>query len=328
MSQSNQFKLDEHAIALRQKGETKVRDTLGFIIFHTLPLGIFWTGASTFDWVMCILMYFVRMFFITSGYHRYFSHRTFKTSRFFQFILAFMAQTSVQKGILWWASLHRDHHRHSDKPEDPHSMKLYGFWYSHIGWIMERTFKKTNYTRISDFAKFAELRWLNKYYLVPPLVLAISLMLLGGYVNGRGATDGFAATGNISALFSYGWSTLLTAFFLSTAILYHGTFSINSLMHKFGKQRYETGDESRNSLILALLTLGEGWHNNHHYYMSSTRQGFFWWEIDITYYILKTLAFLRIVWDINEVPAHVKFSKSIAEAKEKEKWLREQKKND
>lgn len=324
MEKTTEFKLDEQALELRKHGKTRFRDTIAFLLFHTAPIAIFWTGATTFDWLMCVAMYFVRMFFITGGYHRYFSHRTYKTSRVFQFILAFMAETSAQKGILWWGAHHRDHHRHSDTPADPHSMKLYGFWYSHMGWIMEQSFKATNFTRISDFTKYAELRWINKHFLVPPVTLAVFLVLLGGYINGKDVADGFSATGNFGAIFSYGWSTLFTAFFLSTAILYHGTFSINSIMHKFGKQRYETGDESRNSLILALVTLGEGWHNNHHYYMSSTRQGFFWWEIDITYYILKFLSFFGIVWDINEVPHHVKYSKNLKEAKEKERWLRNQ----
>lgn len=285
--------------------------SFGFIFVHLIPLAAIWTGATAFDWFVCVSLYFIRMFFITGVYHRYFSHRTYKTSRWFQFFLAFMAETSVQKGVLWWAAHHRVHHRTSDTPEDPHSMKLYGFWYSHLGWILGPDYKETHFKLIQDYAKFPELRWLNKNHIVPVVFLATVVAALGGYVNG----------GSISMIVSPdgGLSTLLIGFFLSTVFLYHGTFSINSIMHKFGRQRYKTGDESRNNLILALLTLGEGWHNNHHYYMSSTRQGFYWWEIDITYYILKTLSFVGLVWDIQEVPEKVRNSNFIEGSRESQK---------
>jgi stearoyl-CoA desaturase (delta-9 desaturase) len=247
------------------------------------------------------------MFWITGGYHRYFAHKSYKTSRFFQFIIAFMAQTSAQKGALWWAAHHRHHHRYSDTPEDPHSMKIYGFWYSHIGWIVGPDFKKTDYKTIGDYSKYPELVWLNKYYLVPPFVLALSVMALGGIVDG----------GSITMMFSKaGFSALFISFLLSTVILYHGTFSINSIMHKFGKQRYETGEESKNSVWLALLTMGEGWHNNHHYYETASRQGFFWWEVDITWYILKMMSWLGLIWDLKGVPKHIKYSKNKQHAQE------------
>ena len=275
-------------------------------MLHFVPLAIIWTGVTLFDWFVCISLYLVRMFFVTGGYHRYFSHRTYRTSRAFQFFLAFMAQTSAQKGALWWAAHHRHHHKHSDQPEDPHSMKLYGFWYSHVGWFLSPEFKKTEFKAIKDFAKYPELVWLNRFYILPPIVLGILVFLLGGYVNG----------GSMATVFTHGWSTLVVGFALSTVILYHGTFSINSLMHKFGKPRYDTGDESKNSLWLALVTLGEGWHNNHHYYTSTARQGFYWWEIDLTYYILKMLSWVRIIWDIREVPPHIKYSRTKEEARQ------------
>ncbi|HMP99636.1 MAG TPA: acyl-CoA desaturase [Cyclobacteriaceae bacterium] len=302
--------VQQETIQLRQLNKPKLIKEISFIIVHLLPLGALWTGATWFDWMICGLLYFFRMFWVTGGYHRYFSHRTYKTSRFFQFIIAFMAQTSAQKGALWWASHHRHHHRHSDTPDDPHSMKLYGFWYSHIGWIIGPDYKETDYKVIGDYAKYPELVWLNKYYLVPPFILAIAVMALGGIVNG----------GSIAAMFTTaGFSTLFIGFFLSTVILYHATFSINSLMHKIGKQRYDSGDESKNSLWLALITLGEGWHNNHHYYEVSTRQGFFWWEIDITYYILRVFSWMGLIWELKEVPSHIKYSKNKAEARELKK---------
>jgi stearoyl-CoA desaturase (Delta-9 desaturase) len=279
---------------------------MGFVLIHLLPLLALLPGITVtfFDWMLCIFLYFGRMVFVTGVYHRYFSHKTFKTSRVFQFILAFIAQTSVQKGVLWWAAHHRIHHKTSDTPQDPHSMKLYGFWYSHVGWILGPDYNETHYELIQDYAKYKEIVWLNKNHTIPPLVLAIVVFFLGAKVNGGSFLD-----------YQAGLSTLLIGFFLSTAILFHGTFTINSVTHYFGKKRYETGDESRNSLFFALLTLGEGWHNNHHYYPSSNRNGFFWWEIDITFYFFKMLSFLGLVWDIQGVPDHIKYSKNLEDAK-------------
>ncbi len=284
-----------------------LRSEIGFGLLHLSPVLIFWTGSTMFDWMVCIALYFIRMFLVTGGYHRYFSHKTFKTSRFVQFLIAFGAETSLQKGALWWAAHHRTHHKYSDLPKDPHSKKLYGFWYSHIGWIMGPDYKTTEYDVIRDYAKYKDIRWINKYYLLPPFVLMIAVWLVGGYVN---------SGGDWALVPTAGLSTLVVGFFTSTVILFHGTFSINSLMHMIGNQRYKSKDESKNSLILALVTLGEGWHNNHHYYQSSVRQGFFWWEIDITFYLLKILSWFGIIWDLRPVPAHIKYSKNKEEARE------------
>ncbi len=249
-----------------------------FVLVHLACLGVFWTGVRWTDVALCLAFYYGRMFFVTAGYHRYFSHRSFKTSRAFQFVLAFCAMTSAQKGVLWWAAHHRAHHQYSDTDEDLHSPSRDGFWWSHAGWILSNVNDLTDVARIRDFAKFAELRWLDRWHLVPAITLAVSIFLMGG------------------------WRALFWGFFVSTVILWHGTFCINSLAHVFGKVRYKTTDTSKNSMMLALLTMGEGWHNNHHRYMSSTRQGFFWWEIDGSYYILKVLSWLRLVWDLREPP--------------------------
>jgi stearoyl-CoA desaturase (delta-9 desaturase) len=290
----------EIPIVLEKRSKPHLKTEVTFIIVHLLPLAALFTGATWFDWSMCAFFYFFRMFWITGGYHRYFAHKSYKTSRWFQFIIAFMAETSAQKGALWWAAHHRHHHRHSDTPADPHSMKLYGFWYSHVGWIVGPDYKETDFKTIGDYAKYPELVWLNKHYLVPPTILALVVMALGGIVDG----------GSITMMFSkVGFSALFIGFFLSTVITYHGTFSINSIMHKFGNQRYNTNDESKNSVWLALLTLGEGWHNNHHYYEVASRQGFFWWEIDITWYILKIFSWFGLIWDLKGVPDHIKYSK-------------------
>lgn len=246
--------------------------SIPFFLVHILALGIFFFPFSWSTVALILGLYYVRMFFLTAGYHRYFAHRSYKMGRFMQFLMAVGGASCTQKGPLWWAGHHRNHHRWSDQPQDIHSPKD-GFWWSHVGWILSSKYDEAPLEKIKDFARFPELRWLDKYHLVPPVLLATALTLILGW---RG-------------LFIY---------FASTVLLWHGTFFINSLAHVFGRRRYATTDTSRNSMILALLTLGEGWHNNHHYYQSATRQGFFWWEIDITYYILKLMSFVGLVRDL------------------------------
>jgi len=252
-----------------------------FFLIHLLAFGSIWTGITPAAAICCAVLYFVRMFAVTGVYHRYFSHRTYKTSRFFQFCLAFLAQTSAQRGALWWAAHHRHHHRYSDQPEDLHSVANDGFWYSHMLWIFDDGNQATDYNRIRDFARFPELRFLNKYYLLPPIALGTLVF------------------------FTLGASGLFFGFFASTVLLWHGTFTINSLSHVFGNKRFVTTDHSRNNWLLAIVTMGEGWHNNHHRYSGSTRQGFYWYEYDITYYILKALSFVGLVWKLSPVPESV-----------------------
>jgi stearoyl-CoA desaturase (delta-9 desaturase) len=248
----------------------------------------FFTGVSASDLVLFGATFFVRMFAITGGYHRYFSHRTYKTSRAFQFVLGFLGTSAVQKGPLWWASHHRPHHRFSDQPEDPHSPRE-GFWHAHQGWIFDGRWDDTRLDQVRDLARYPELVWLNRWHVVAPIALAILCFWIGGL------------------------SGLVWGFLISTVATWHCTYMINSLTHRFGRVRYDTGDDSRNSFILALLTLGEGWHNNHHYYQSCTRQGFFWWEIDVTYYILRSLQAVGVVWDIKEPPARVLRDETLSE---------------
>jgi len=248
-----------------------------FLLVHLAPLGALWSGVRLFDILLCIGLYFGRMFFITAVYHRYFAHRSYKMGRVMQFLMAWGGASAMQKGPLWWAAHHRMHHKYSDTDRDVHS-PLRGMWWSHVGWILCKRYMHTEWDQIRDFAKYPELRWLNKYHLVPPFVLAAICFLVGG------------------------WSALFVGFFLSTVLLYHGTFTVNSLAHIFGRRRFVTDDTSRNSLLIALITNGEGWHNNHHYYQSAARQGFFWWEIDISYYGLKALSWLRLVTDLRQVP--------------------------
>lgn len=251
-----------------------------FIMCHLAVFGAIWSGVTWQAVVVCAVLYFVRMFGVTAGYHRYFSHRTFKTSRVMQFLLALVAESSAQKGALWWAAHHRDHHKHSDTERDIHSPVQRGFWYAHCGWLFDYT-EDTKWDRIKDLSKFPELVILNRFEKLVPTVL------------------GFAVW------YFFGWSGLFIGFFLSTVLLWHGTFVINSLAHVHGSRRYATDDDSRNNPWLAIVTLGEGWHNNHHHYQGSVRQGFYWWELDITYLVLKAMAFVGLVWDLRQPPARV-----------------------
>ena len=251
-----------------------------FVLAHLAVLGAFWSGVTWEAIVLCIVLLFVRVLGITTGYHRYFAHRAYKTSRAFQFVLAFLAQTSSQKGVLWWAAHHRVHHKLSDQPGDVHSPVQRSFLYAHVGWLFDNT-EETRWDKIRDFAKYPELRWLNKYWVLPPTLLAVACFLIAG------------------------WPGLFIGFFLSTVLLWHNTFLINSLTHVWGKKRFDTTDESRNNFLTALLTLGEGWHNNHHHYQSSARNGFYWWEVDVTYYVLKMLSWVGLIWDLRPVPSHV-----------------------
>jgi stearoyl-CoA desaturase (Delta-9 desaturase) len=271
---------------------------LAFVAVHVGALGVSFTGITWTDFALCVALYAVRMFAITAGYHRYFAHRAYATSRVFQFILAFLAQTSLQSGAVWWAAKHRDHHSHSDTERDSHSPRQYGFWFAHLGWIFHETGGKADYSRVPDLTRYPELMWLDRQRFMPGLVLGF-LVWLG-----------------------FGWSGLFAGFLLSTVVLYHATFAINSVAHVSGRQRYLTGDDSRNNWWLALLTLGEGWHNNHHYFMASTRQGFYWWEVDITYYLLRGLAALGIVRDLKQPPAHVRAGQRSLSAELKERVAR------
>ena len=240
-------------------------------------LGWSWRGLA---WA--IGLYAVRLFFVTGAYHRYFAHRSFKTSRWFQFVLALGATATAQKGVLWWAAHHRRHHRGSDTVDDLHSPYHGGFWWSHMGWILARDFEGTDHAAIKDFARYPELRWLDRYWVVPVIAVAGLSYLVGG------------------------WFGLTWAFAVSQVLCWHGTFTINSLSHLWGGRRYASGDHSRNNPVLAIVTLGEGWHNNHHHYQVAARQGFFWWEVDITYYVLRLLALLGLVRELHGVPAHIR----------------------
>ncbi|MSP91765.1 MAG: acyl-CoA desaturase [Myxococcales bacterium] len=258
-------------------------------VLHVAAAIALWLAPPTWPLVvLAIGSYGLRMFGITAGFHRYFAHRAYRTSRVFQFVLAFLGGASTQNGALWWAAHHRDHHRLSDQPGDLHSPVRDGFWWSHIGWIVHSSSTPIRRENIKDFAQYPELWWLDEHRLVAPAIY-------GGLLFAFGGLDAF-----------------LWGYCVSTVALWHGTFVINSLAHVWGSRRYATTDASRNNFWLALVTLGEGWHNNHHHYQSAARQGFHWWEIDGSYLVLRALAAVGIVWKLREVPARVLHANLVA----------------
>jgi len=252
-----------------------------FVLIHLGCFAAIWTGITLEAIILCVGLYWLRIFAIGAGYHRYFSHRAYSTSRAFQLVLAVVSQSTAQKSVLWWAVKHRHHHAHSDTAEDVHSPRHKGFIYSHVGWIFARKHDVADLTKIADLARYPELMWLHKYEVVPAIVLAVLCFVVAG------------------------WPGLVVGFLWSTVLVYHATFCINSLAHVRGSKRYVTGDDSRNNLLLAIFTMGEGWHNNHHAYQSSVRQGFKWWEIDPTYYLLRALSWTGLVWDLKTPPQQV-----------------------
>ncbi|NCN10808.1 MAG: acyl-CoA desaturase [Leptospira sp.] len=253
-------------------------------IFFLVEATVLFVFTVEFQWHLLGLavgMYYLRMFGITAGYHRYFSHNAFKTSRVFQFILGWIGAMSMQKGPLWWAAHHRNHHRYSDTELDIHSPKQKGFWYSHMIWFLKDDYNDYDSRIIKDYYKYPEMVWLDRYNWIPPLTYAIGLYLIGG------------------------WAWLVYGYAVSTFFLGHGTWAINSLAHVIGSRRYDTKDDSRNNFFLAIITMGEGWHNNHHHYAHSANQGFFWYEIDLSYYILRFLSMFGIVWDLKMPPLKI-----------------------
>ena len=264
---------------------------LPFIGMHLACLGVIAVGVSWFALAVAAALYALRMFALTGFYHRYFSHKAFKTSRAMQFAFALVGATCVQRGPLWWAAHHRNHHRHADTAADLHSPLLRGFFWSHMGWFLTPRGFRTDWNAIPDLRRYPELRWLDRFDIAVPVALAIGLFLLGRWL--EHAHPEFGTSGA---------QLLIWGFFVSTIVLFHATVTINSLAHRFGTRRYDTADNSRNNWLLALITFGEGWHNNHHHFPGAARQGFRWWELDLTYYVLRALAACGLVWDLKPVP--------------------------
>jgi stearoyl-CoA desaturase (Delta-9 desaturase) len=264
-----------------------------FIGMHLMCLGVYFTGVSPIALWTALALYALRMFAITAFYHRYFSHRAFRTSRLVQFVFGVIGASSVQRGPLWWAAHHRHHHRHADTEHDPHSPRA-GFLRSHMGWFLTRAGFRADRSRVRDLERYPELRLLDRFDVLVPVALATALFFWGGWLQRNHPGLGTSAA-----------QMLVWGFFVSTVVLFHATVTINSLAHRWGRRRYDTRDDSRNNAFLALITFGEGWHNNHHHFPGSARQGHRWWEIDLSWYVLCVLAALRIVSDLKAVPAEL-----------------------
>ena len=261
-----------------------------FILLHVACLAVFFVGVSWFAVVVMLAFYFLRMFAITAFYHRYFSHKSFKTSRAVQFFFALVGVMSTQNGPLWWAAHHRHHHRNADQPTDLHSPRD-GFWYSHMGWFLNKKNFFTQEHLVKDWIKFPELRWLDRNSVLVSILTLISFWVIGSLL------EHFAPS-----LKTNGPQLVVWGFLISTVLLTHATLTINSFAHRFGFRTYPTQDDSRNNWFLALITLGEGWHNNHHFCPASVRQGFVWWQIDVSYYVLRMMAAVGLVWDLVPIP--------------------------
>ena len=265
--------------------------TVPYIGVHLACLGVVWVGWSWTAVAAAVALYLARMFAITGFYHRYFSHKSFKTSRAFQFVMAVWGASSVQRGPLWWAAHHRHHHQHSDDEADWHSPTRRGFWFAHMGWFLTKGAFATQTKYIRDLLRFPELRFIDRFDWIVPVLLAAGTYAFGAILEREAPGLG-----------TNGPQMLVWGFFISTVVNYHATYTINSLSHVFGRRRFATRDTSRNNWLLALLTLGEGWHNNHHHFSASARQGFYWWEIDVTYSVLKLMSWVHLVWDLKPVP--------------------------
>jgi stearoyl-CoA desaturase (delta-9 desaturase) len=285
----------EGAQAVRERPDRfESRRCLPFAFIHLGCVGLIWVGWSWTAVAVAFALYWTRMFAITAFYHRYFSHRTFHTSRWGQFAFAALGNTAVQRGALWWAAVHRHHHKHADTEHDVHSPGMKGFAWAHIGWMTSSRNFPTNYDVIRDLAKFPELVFLNRFDLVVPAIYAANLYAVGELL--RVFAPGLETSGA---------QLVVWGFFVSTVVLLHGTLFINSMAHVVGGRRFHTSDDSRNNFLLAVITLGEGWHNNHHRFMGAARQGFYWWEFDPTWYALKALSWTGLIWNLKSVPRSV-----------------------
>ena len=238
-----------------------------------------------------LITYFIRVFALTAGFHRYFSHRSFKTSRFFQFVLAWLGTSAAQMGPMWWAAHHRHHHQHSDTEEDVHSPVAKDVFWAHVGWVLCQTYGGTDTNKVKDLYKYPELRFIDRWHAIPAISLGLVLFFIGNRLNFYYPDLGTS-----------GWQLVMWGFFLSTALVYHVTFCVNSVTHIIGNKRFKNEDESRNNWWVAMLTFGEGWHNNHHRYPHSARQGMYWWEFDLSFLLLRLLEKLGLIWDLKVYP--------------------------
>jgi len=272
----------------------KKLSTVVFWIVQCSALLIFFVSFSWGLIALSAVSHFIRAIGLTLSFHRYFAHRAFQMNRLARFVWAFIGTAAMQKGPLWWAGHHVNHHRYADRDGDPHSPMVSGVYYAHIGWFLNDTKHEhlpPSNPVMRDFAKAPEIVWLNSWFWFPPLLLAIAMFLIGGMP----------------------W--LIWGFCLPTMTLAHATFAINTVNHMFGSRRFDTIDESRNNALTAFFAVGEGWHNNHHRYQRSARNGFYWWEFDLTWYVIRLMQMVGLVWDVKTVPDRIYEEARVAKAK-------------
>src|SRR5712691_10483887 len=257
------------------------------VVFWAVQASALLVFAVPFSWPLVGLWaasHFLRAIGLTLAFHRYLAHRSFQMNRAARFVWAFFGTAAMQKGPLWWAGHHVNHHRYADRDGDPHSPAISGFYYAHIGWFLNDAkhdrLEPTNPV-VRDFSKAPELAWLERCYWAPPLAFAVALFLIGG------------------------WPFFVWGFAVPTMTLAHATFAINTVNHLWGSRRFDTHDESRNNPLTAFFAAGEGWHNNHHRYQRAARNGFYWWEVDITWYVIRAMAAVGLAWNIQAVPARI-----------------------
>lgn len=264
-----------------------------FTAVHLSCLLVVLVGWSPLALVVAGVLYVSRAFGITGFYHRCFAHRAFRVPRAVQFAGALLGASAAQQGPLWWVGHHREHHRYTDRPGDPHSPVTGGFWWSHVAWIFHPENVRTRIERVRDLAVFPELRLLDRFHHVAPVSLGV--VTFGAGMVLKEAFPWLHTSGPQLAV----WAAI------STVALYHSTFAVNSVAHRFGSRPYDTRDESRNNWWVSALTIGEGWHNNHHRFPNSARQGWRRWQFDPTWMGIRAMAALGLATALRPVPAAV-----------------------
>lgn len=259
----------------------------GVVVFHLLAGLVVFAGFSWIALAVCMALFVVRALGITAGYHRYFSHRAFRTSRPVQFLLGLGGTLAAQGSLMWWVSHHRDHHKYSDTPGDLHSPVAYSFWRGHIGWLFRKNSLQRGGATVADLERYPELRFLDRAYWPIMIAQGVVLFFFGVLLNDLWPSLGTS-----------GFQMLVWGYFVSSVLLLHNTFSVNSLCHRFGTRPYDTNDNSRNNALIGISAMGEGWHNNHHRFAYSAKLGLKWWQIDITWYLLWMMQKLRLIWDV------------------------------
>ena len=238
----------------------------------------FWSWPAV---ITAVVLYWIAgSLGIGMGYHRLITHRGYKVPKVVEYFLVTCGTMSLQGGPIEWVTTHRIHHAHTDRAGDPHTPRD-GGWWAHIGWILWGTAQNHSASAIAryapDLTKDRYYRWLSRFYFVPLLVVGVMLFIFGG------------------------WGVLLWGVFLRLTLELHATWLVNSATHLWGRTRFETGDDSRNSWWVALLTFGEGWHNNHHAYPTSARHGLRWYEIDLNWLGIRALQLLGLAHGIKRV---------------------------